>query len=237
MTRLLALLLLSPLPAPVFPAAPPAAPPGVRLAVLKAENAFPAVLDAGLAVQAGRGAGPHVRTVGSGTVVRRGPAAYGAWLDRMCRREARPGDTLIVHTIGHGMPDGTLVGVGTRKEFLEAVAAAAARNKQRIVWWQLSCFACAQLPDVKTLPPEARKLLTVVNSSPATEPSWNYRQARLMRSLFAGLADGSPDADADGTVTAAELSAWLDAAEPGLRRGSLVRADSKGQAVFRVGGR
>jgi hypothetical protein len=146
-----------------------------------------------------------------------------------------PEDTLIVHTIGHGHGDGSLMALGQREGVFRRMARVAAERKRRVVWWQLSCHAAAGLPSVADLPDDQRRFFSVVASSPAEFGSGCGVQSAILGKLSAEMAAGGGDVDAnhDGVVTPDELAAWLDRLG-GPPRGKLVFADGSA-GLFRTG--
>src|SRR5207249_186354 len=119
---------------------------------------------------------------------------------------------LILFTVGHGGPDGKLYGLGQRKDFMRAIGAHAKRG--RILWWELSCYACAELPAIDTLPEGCRESFTVLASSPADRESKKNVQGHVMAHLFPVIGDQD--------MTAAELRTILDKESP--PRGKLLFA-------------
>ena len=89
-----------------------------------------------------------------------------------------------------------------------AFAAAAAENHQETIWWQLSCFASADLPSISSLNLEQQQLFSVVVSSDANTESPAYVEGKIMQKFFVGLADNfrQIDANGDDMITAGEMS-------------------------------
>lgn len=51
-------------------------------------------------------------------------------LNENVKKNASPGDTLVIHTIGHGFGDGSLAMLGQRSGITDAIAQAAETNSQ-----------------------------------------------------------------------------------------------------------
>jgi len=145
---------------------------------------------------------------------------------------AKPGDTLVVFTIGHGAPSGYLDTLGERKDIMEAIAGAASDNNQETVWWQLSCYASASLPKITALTEKQQRLFSVVASSDARTESPAYVEGKIMQKVFVAMAEDSQEIDPDRNqiVVAEELANFLDNIDRG--RGQLVYAISPSEPVF-----
>lgn len=146
---------------------------------------------------------------------------------------AKPGDTIIVYTIGHGGGDGGLMRLGQREGLMHAIADAAEENDQETFWWQLSCHADAKLPKISTLPERQQELFSMSASSPANEVSYFTTQGKQMKILFTALAEKSTaiDPDQDGVVTVGELKNFM-IENFGQKRGSLIYGKSPDEPVF-----
>ena len=133
------------------------------------------------------------------------------FVSQQMKVNAQPGDTLIIFTVGHGSNNGYLQDLGERKEVMEAFAAAAAENHQETIWWQLSCYASADLPNISSLTPEQQELFSVVASSDARTESPAYVEGKIMQKFFVNLAENfkSVDTNNDGMITAEEMSAVI----------------------------
>lgn len=192
----------------------------VRVLILRHTPEPVAVEDADIVIEAARHAarqGLRIKVLASRDVSGYSIKALKRVLDRHVAESAFPGDVLLVHTIGHGLPSGRLAGLGSRADVLGALQACAAANGQRVLWWQLSCFALAGLPEVDD------ERLVVVSSSPAHATSVNGVQGRIMRKLFAALASRDPalDADGDGRISLQELIDFINGLDA-KQRGRLV---------------
>lgn len=134
------------------------------------------------------------------------------------------GDTLIVHTIGHGLANGSLQNIGQRTGVSSVLVENAEKHNQSILWWQLSCYASAKLPDM------VNGLFNILASSTATETSATGVQGRIMEKLFGALAEEKVDENGDGEISSAELSKFLDS--DGSRRGRLLYSKSPNESIF-----
>lgn len=196
---------------------------GIKIRLLVLKHCFQSMADddAELVIQGANLAatkGLDIRDIGNRYI--NGSGEAGKWgekysLDKLkdfvsqqMKINAEAGDTLIIFTVGHGSPDGYLQDLGQRKEVMEAFAAAAQENNQETIWWQLSCFASADLPSISSLPPVQQKLFSVVVSSDAKTESPAYIEGKIMQKFFVGLADNFQQIDTnnDGMVTAEEMS-------------------------------
>lgn len=146
--------------------------------------------------------------------------------------DAQQGDTLIVFTIGHGFHDGNLQNLGQRSDVLKAIAEAAQENNQRVLWWQLSCYAAAKLPDPSTLPEGQRELISILASSSARQQSPAYVEGKVMGKVFNALAEDSRELDSDGDeeISAEEFKKFMGRSD--IRRGELVFSNTSSQVVF-----
>lgn len=146
---------------------------------------------------------------------------------------ARPDDTFLIYTLGHGSGNGNIMRLGQRKGVMKIIAEAAAENNQKTLWWQLSCHAAAKLPDISTLTPKEQEYFAMVASSPAHELSWFCTQGKRMEKVFTAMANKDPqlDSNQDEIVTAKELSNFI-AEEVGERFGKLVFARSPEFPIF-----
>lgn len=217
----------------------------IRLVALKHSHISMADGDANLAIAAVKSAaakGLSIRDVGQHNINRDGAVKVVMWtesdLDKlqayvseMMKIDARPGDTFIIFTIGHGLPDGTIQNMGQRAGVMKAFAAAAEENQQRTLWWQLSCYASAGLPPISSLPPGQQELFSIMASSTANQQSPAYVEGRVMEKLFLALAgkDKTLD-DGSGTVTAGRLKTFLS--RDGSRRGELLYTMSADTPIF-----
>lgn len=154
-------------------------------------------------------------------------------VDESIRKEAVPGDTFIVHTIGHGFPQGGLQALGARSGVVRVLADAARTNKQEMIWWQLSCHAAASLPAIDTLTPEQQKLFSNLASSSPSQTSPTMEQGGIMEKVFMALAQKNRtiDPNGDGVITAGELKDFLNGIDR-RRRGDLFFSRSADEPVF-----
>lgn len=155
-----------------------------------------------------------------------------SFISEQMKIDAEPGDTLVIMTIGHGMPSGTLVSLGSRKEVMTAMANAASENGQETVWWQLSCYASARLPKITELSSSQQDLFAVVASSDSRTQSPAYVEGKIMQKVFVAMAnkDSSIDPNNDEIVVAEELANFLEDVDHG--RGQLVYAASPQEPLF-----
>lgn len=140
--------------------------------------------------------------------------------------DAQQGDTLIVFTIGHGMPSGELQNLGQRADVLKAIAQAAEENNQKTIWWQLSCYASSRLPSLSTLSESQQELLSIMASSYANQESPAYVEGKIMGRIFTALAEKSKaiDPNSDDQVTLSEFKSFLGASD--IRRSDLFFSNS-----------
>jgi hypothetical protein len=133
------------------------------------------------------------------------------FISQQMKIDAEAGDTVIVFTIGHGSANGQLHNIGQRSILMNAIAGAAEENNQKVLWWQLSCFASASLPAINSLPESQQKLLSMIASSDATTESAVGVQGRIMEKVFNALAEKnkSIDPNQDSVITAEELTNFL----------------------------
>lgn len=138
-------------------------------------------------------------------------ASLQEFISQQMKINAIPGDTVIVFTIGHGGPNGQLHNIGQRSVLMNAIAGAAEENNQRVLWWQLSCYASASLPPISSLTERQQRLLSMIASSNATTESGVGIQGRIMEKVFNALAekDKNIDPNQDNVITAEELSNFL----------------------------
>lgn len=214
----------------------------IRLLILKHSREFMAESDANLAINAVRRAssqGLKIKVIGNHYVDGRlveihyvsNPNSMKEIVDNSINDEAAKGDTLIVFTIGHGFEGGSLDNLGQRKYVMDILAQAAAKNRQKILWWQLSCHACAGLPPISSLPDEQQQYFSMIASSNANEVSHSGVQGIIMEKLFVALADKNTDLDPDGRgVTTRRLSSFLRSLGYGI--GSRVFSKNEEFKVF-----
>lgn len=213
----------------------------VRMLILKHSFEQMAHDDAKMAIQAVNVAaskGLSIKDIGNFNINRNGQARL-AWGEKMeldqlksfvsqqMKVDAVSGDTLVIMTIGHGGTQGQLASLGQRREVMEAFAKAAEENEQETIWWQLSCYAAADLPAINTLSAAQQDLFSVVTSSDARTPSPAYVEGKVMERFFVALAqdEGSLDTDKDGVITAKEMGDFL--ATGGRRRWLYAKNDDE----------
>jgi hypothetical protein len=190
----------------------------VRLLILKHSREQMADDDANLAVRAAQKAaqaGLPIKVVGNEFTTNMDQVR--AAVNKYIKQDAVKGDTLVIHTIGHGHQGGTLAGLGQRSGVFNFLSTAAFENKQNVLWWQLSCYACAGLPKIDSLPPEQQEYFEMYASSSATEPSGTRTQAWIMGKVFDALAINADtiDPDHDSTVKAQELKDFINSLNSG----------------------
>ena len=227
----------------------------IRLLVLKHCPDNIADIDANEAIQAANVAeskGLTVSTIGNYRVNKQGKTDRMAWgkkvslddlqglkafISDQMKKDAVPGDTIIVYTIGHGGGDGSLMRLGQREKLFRAIAEAAEENDQETFWWQLSCHAAARLPSIDTLNERQKDLFSMTASSPANELSYFRTQGKIFSAVFNAMAEKSSEIDPDGdeTVTAGELSDFISK-RFGEKRGKLVYARDRKEPIFGFNG-
>jgi hypothetical protein len=200
-----------------------AAPPKIRILMLRHDFDGATALDIdmtyGAVVHAIKEQQLPVEVIGSYGWISNDLTALSPWLVPLMKEKATPGDTLIIYTAGHGTPNhelnswpaNHLVGLGPRRDVCEAIAAASDQTGQRVIWWQLSCFAASGLPDCNKWTPARRKRFCVMNSSAADAPSRAGAQSFVLARVLAALADGRMDLNDDGIIDANEMRASLNA--------------------------
>lgn len=206
----------------------------IRVLILRHAPEQMAVDDADLVVDAvnkAKAKGLDIKVIGNHLV--RSLSDLQNVVNSKVTQDATAGDTLIVHTIGHGSAGGYLQALGQRDGVMAALVDAAARNKQEMVWWQLSCYAAARLPQLNGLSPEQRDLFSNLTSSDANRESPAGVQGRIMAKVFLALAEGNTaiDPNQDGMITASELKNFLNSLD-GARRGDLLFAQSSDEPIF-----
>ncbi len=198
--------------------------PHIRLLILKHSIEFMADGDADLAINASKEAaskGLHIKNIGNHYIDKQGKVKLLVWSDLSKLQEfisqqmkvgAEAGDTVIVFTIGHGMHSGDLQNLGQRSLVMHAIADAAEENQQRTLWWQLSCHACAKLPNINVLSEEQQRLFSMYASSKANDVSHSGVQGGIMKRAFLAMANknSSIDPDHNSIVTGNELKSFLN---------------------------
>lgn len=224
----------------------------IRLIALKHSKESMADGDANLAISAVSKAaakGLPIQTVGNHYINKEGKMQVvalefnndlpklKAFVSEQMKLKAEAGDTVVLFTIGHGHPDGSLAGLGQRSGVMKAIADAAEENSQKTLWWQLSCHASANLPAISTLTPAQQELLGIYASSTPSELSAAGVQGKIMEKVFIAMAERSKeiDPDQDENITTAELRDFLNKVV-GNRRGDLLYTKSPTHPVFGGGG-
>lgn len=225
-------------PSPFFepsPIPPPGRKPlAIRLLVLKHSRESMADNDANLAAKAAEDAadkGLKIKVIGIHYID--DVSDLKGFVSEQMKKDAKAGDTLIIHTIGHGHPSGILHNIGNREKVMKAFADAAEENKQETFWWQLSCYACAQLPAISSLNVMQQNIFSMLASSTADKTSGIETQARIMRHVFMELAEreGNIDKNQDGSIVAHELTVFINTLDS-AKRGDLIFAKTPEEAIF-----
>jgi hypothetical protein len=228
----------APLTQPVAPQPAPPPPekyiPAVRLLVLKHSRESMADMDANLAVDALNKAaaqGLPVKVVGNHYAT--SLADVQKLVNEYMTKDAKKHDTLVIHTIGHGFGNGSLQNLGQRSGVMKVLADSAEKHNQKVLWWQLSCFACASLPKIDTLPEAQQRLFCILSSSTAHQSSGTRTQARIMEKVFSAMAKKSNtlDANSDDIITANEFRAFLNTVDT-YKRGDLFYAKNSEEPIF-----
>lgn len=220
-----------------------AAEPAIRMLILKHSREHMADGDADLAIQAAKKAanrGLKIKVIGNHFVDGRlmtfhyvmNVSTMQELLEENISEDAVRGDTLIVFTIGHGFQSGGLDNIGQRKDVMKVLADAAGRHHQKILWWQLSCHACAGLPSISSLPPDQQELFSIVASSSASDTSAAGVQGRIMEKVFLAMVEKNKNIDpaGNGMITASGLSSFLNGVSPGM--GSRVFSKNQDFRIF-----
>lgn len=142
-------------------------------------------------------------------------------------------DTVIIFTVGHGFTSGKLDNLGQRSEMQLALASAAEENEQKVLWWQLSCYASAKLPPIESLSPSQQELFSVLNTSDEKNSSLAYIEGKLMEKLFSAISSGDEiDTDQNYEITGYELKDYLNKIKKD--RGNLLRTLNFNNPIFGV---
>lgn len=208
--------------------------PKIRFVVLKHSKESMADGDANLAIQSvekARAAGLDIKVIGNHYINTMKAPEIRTFCAELMKKDASPGDTLVIHTIGHGYGGGGLHNIGQRSEVMRAMAEAAEACDQETLWWQLSCHAAAKLPLISSLTDRQQRLFSVYCSSHASQTSPTREQANLMGKVFLGMAEGKVDTNQDGNITAEELSDFLNTCDS-RKRGELLFARSRDEQIF-----
>jgi hypothetical protein len=158
-----------------------------------------------------------------------------AFIKEQSKVDARPEDTLIIYTVGHGGTGGGLQSVGQRRELAKVLAEVAEETNQEIFWWQLSCYAAAYLPEISSFNEKQQELFSMLASSPANQSSYFCTQGAQMEKVFVAMAERSKAIDPDGNeiIMAGELTDFLNTAV-GKGRGDLLFARSRNEPIFGI---
>lgn len=148
------------------------------------------------------------------------------------RNNKTPDSTLILFTVGHGSPSGGLHNLGKREEMQKAIAEAAEENDQRILWWQLSCYAEAKLPPIDSLSDRQKELVSVLNTSDERTPSPAYIEGKIMEQMFASMSSGEMDADGNEEISGLEFEQKMNNIKKG--RGNLFRMYDRHAPLFGI---
>lgn len=207
----------------------------IRVLILRHANEQMAVGDANLVVRGvekAAAAGLDIKLVGNHLC--QSLDSMRQLLDTAMVQDAVPGDTLIIHTIGHGFAGGGLQALGSRSGVMQVMVDAAARHQQETLWWQLSCHAAAGLPEIESLPGDRREIFSNIASSSASQVSPAGVEGVIMEKLFMALAGDARTVDQDGDeiVTAGELRRFLNSLDGRYRRGHLLFAQSEDEPMF-----
>ena len=208
--------------------------PTIRLLIVKHCQERMADDDANLAAQAAERAGQKglpIQVIGNEHAL--SLKEFDEVVRRHVHKNESSGDTLIVHTIGHGHPDGSVQYLGQREGIFKTLAKVAEDSQQEMLWWQLSCHAAARLPGINTLGDAVQELFSAFASSPANEQSPTREQAGIMAKVFMAMAEKSAaiDPNGDGTITADELRGFLNTLD-NRQRGRLLFARSGDEPIF-----
>jgi hypothetical protein len=218
----------------------------IRLLVLK--HCFESIADTDAkeaieAVNLAEAKGLSIRNIGNHYITKDGPTerkrrqvsfeSIKEFVSEQMKKDALPGDTFIIYTIGHGSGGGSLQHIGQRKILADAFAAAAAENQQETLWWQLSCHAAAKLPAISDYTEEEQEYFSMLASSPANKLSYFRTQGAQMEKVFGAIAEKSRyiDPDEDETIVAKEFASYLNK-HISKGRGDLLYARSDEEVIF-----
>lgn len=219
----------------------------IRLIAMKHSHISMADGDANLAISEARKAaskGLSIQIIGDHNIDKDGKRTslmevefwnidgFKRYVSNQMRVDAKPGDTFVMFTIGHGFSSGGLENMGQRKAVMQAIGEAAAENHQKTLWWQLSCHATAALPDISDLSPDQRQWLTIVASSDASQLSPAGVEGRIIGQVFNAMAERSEaiDPNGDNMIIGHELKKFLGTTSPS--RGSRCFMDDYNNVVF-----
>ena len=218
----------------------------IRILILKHSREKIADDDAKLAIEAVKKAsenGLDIKDVGNHFIDKTKKLKMVVWqyndieslkdfVSKQMKINAIQGDTLILFTIGHGGDNGELHNLGQRSEVMKALAEASAENKQKVLWWQLSCYAAAKLPSISTLSDDQKYIFNILATSPANKTSYINVEGPIMESLFMSLAEKNKkiDPDQNNEITGNEFKKFLNTIKPG--RGDLYFSTDNELPVF-----
>ena len=160
---------------------------------------------------------------------------FKKFVSEQMKIDSKPNDTLVIFTVGHGSPGGSLEMLGQRRNVMLAMAEAAEENNQETLWWQLSCYAAAGLPKISELSEKQQSLFSIVASSTEKQQSPAYVEGRYLEKLFVAMAEQSSkiDPNQDGIVIAKELKEFMSN-EVKQIRGELVFAKNDEEPIFGI---
>lgn len=216
----------------------------IRVLILKHSKEKMADDDAKMVVDAiGKASGLDVKSVGNHFIndTKKIRVCLGNWeeienlkefMSEQMRTNKTSDSTLIVFTIGHGSPSGGLHNLGKRSELQMAIAEAAEENDQKVLWWQLSCYAAAKLPPIESLNEKQMDLLSVLNTSDEKTPSPAYIEGKIMEQMFASISSGEMDADGNQEINGLEFSEKMNKIRKG--RGNLLRMRDPQAPLFGI---
>lgn len=225
----------------------------IRLLVLKHcpdEMANDDALQALKAAKIGLDEGLNIETLGNFHIDKNGMTENVYWSDPITnlsglrdfvesqiKVNSSHNDTIIIYTIGHGSKGGTIMRLGQREGMMRTLSGLAAKHEQKILWWQLSCYANSKLPSINSLPEKEQRYFSMTASSPADEPSYSNTQGEQFKSVFYSMAKNrqSIDLDSDDQVSSFELSEFLTQ-NFGKKRGELVFALNDDYIIFGISG-
>tara|TARA_Y100000034_G_scaffold118960_1_gene160240 strand:- start:441 stop:1334 length:894 start_codon:yes stop_codon:yes gene_type:complete len=155
-----------------------------------------------------------------------------AFVSEQMKISAEAGDTLVIYTTGHGGSGGGVQNLGRRSDIAKIFAESAEENDQETLWWQSSCYAAAGLPAISSFNEKQQELFSMIASSTAKRATYWHDQTKPMKELFTAMATMGTDIDPDqnSSVSAKELSSFLNRAKKGL--GELVYAKNSNEVIF-----
>lgn len=139
---------------------------------------------------------------------------------------------LIIFTVGHGSPSGSLDNLGPRAGLQKVLAEVAEENDQKILWWQLSCYAAAKLPPIDSLSYKQQQLFSVLNASDEKTSSPAYIEGKIMEKMFASIISDEMDKNKDQEIDGYEFKEKMNEIKKG--RGDLFRTHNMSAPLFGV---